>query len=262
MQIEKLRIDELKAASYNPRKKLKPGDAEFEKLKRSIEEFGYVEPIIVNKRTGNICGGHQRAEVLRTLGYTEADAVIVDLDEQQEKALNLALNRISGEWDEGLLTELLKDLEQSGFDLELTGFDMAEVKDLYGSGSLENAREDDFDAEGETEKITDPVTQTGDIWYLGKHRLLCGDCTKVDEIAKLMAGRTADLMVTDPPYNVNYADLVEHRKRGGRVTTRKLSEIVNDKMSDDDFFKFLLGFYKTAYGVLKGGAPLYVFHRN
>jgi DNA modification methylase len=77
-----------------------------------------------------------------------------------------------------------------------------------------------------------------------------------------MAGRIADLMVTDPPYNVNYADLVEHRKRGGRVTTRKLSEIVNDKMSDDDFFKFLLGFYKTAYGVLKGGAPLYVFHSS
>lgn len=100
MQIEKIEIGKLKAAEYNPRKDLKPGDPEFEKLKRSIEEFGYVEPVIVNKRTGyRIVGGHQRYKVLKQLGYTEVDCVIVDLDEQKEKALNIALNKISGSWD-------------------------------------------------------------------------------------------------------------------------------------------------------------------
>lgn len=113
MQIEKIKIDKLKAATYNPRKDLKPGDAEFEKLRRSIEEFGYVEPAIWNKRTGNIVGGHQRYKVLKHLGHNEVDCVIVDLDEQKEKALNIALNKISGSWDESLLSVLLRDLEQS-----------------------------------------------------------------------------------------------------------------------------------------------------
>ena len=115
MQIEKIAIDKLRAALYNPRKDLKPGDAEFEKLKRSIEEFGYVEPAIWNKRTGNIVGGHQRIKVLKHLGHTEVDCVVIDIDETQEKALNIALNKISGTWDEGLLTTLLKDLEHMGY---------------------------------------------------------------------------------------------------------------------------------------------------
>lgn len=103
MEIEKKRVEELKAAEYNPRKDLKPGDAEYEKLKRSIKEFGYVEPIIWNKRTGVVVGGHQRLKVMKDLGYEEVDCVVVDLDEKQEKALNVALNKISGAWDETLL---------------------------------------------------------------------------------------------------------------------------------------------------------------
>lgn len=261
MQIEKLSIGSLKAAEYNPRKDLKPGDPEFEKLKRSIEEFGYVEPVIVNKRTGyTIVGGHQRYKVLKHIGHTEVDCVIVDLDEQKEKALNIALNKISGAWDEGLLSALLKDLEQSGFDLELTGFDMTEVKDIFGSGSIENAHEDDFDEDKALEEAVTPVTKTGDIWYLGKHRLLCGDCTKPEEIAKLMAGNKADIMVTDPPYNVNYQGAVNYHKNGGRTNSRAVSDIANDDLSDKDFYEFLSGFYKTAYEVLKGGGSAYVFH--
>jgi DNA modification methylase len=125
---------------------------------------------------------------------------------------------------------------------------------------LENAHEDGFDGDAEAEKIAEPVTRTGDIWYLGKHRLLCGDCTKADEAARLMAGRLADLMVTDPPYNVNYKDAVDYRKNGGRKSGRAVSDIVNDDMSDKDFYEFLFGFYKAAYGAMRGGAPLYVFH--
>ena len=122
MDILKIPAEKLKPSKYNPRKDLKPGDPEYEKLRRSIEEFGYVEPVIWNKRTGNIVGGHQRYKVLTALGYKEIDCVVVDLDEQREKALNVALNKISGEFDIPLLTDLLMDLNEDGFDVSLTGF--------------------------------------------------------------------------------------------------------------------------------------------
>ena len=257
MNIKKISVGELKAAPYNPRKDLKPGDAEYEKLKRSIEEFGYVEPVIWNKRTGTVVGGHQRLKVMKDLGYEEVDCVVVDLDEQKEKALNIALNKISGEWDEGLLASLLKDLDNNGYDITFTGFDLAEAQELFGSGSFENVHEDEFDAESAAAEIVEPKTRRGDLWLIGKHRLLCGDCTLDNDVAKLMDGREADVMVTDPPYNVDYGSAIIGKNKS---KTRAESSIANDNMSDDDFHQFLLAFYKAAYGVMKKGAPLYVFH--
>lgn len=257
MNIEKISVGELKAASYNPRKDLKPGDAEYEKLKRSIQEFGYVEPVIWNKRTRTVVGGHQRLKVMKDLGYEEVDCVVVDLDEQKEKALNIALNKISGEWDEGLLASLLKDLDNNGYDITFTGFDLAEAQELFGSGSFENVHEDEFDAESAAAEIVEPKTRRGDLWLIGKHRLLCGDCTLDNDVAKLMDGREADVMVTDPPYNVDYGSAIIGKNKS---KTRAESSIANDNMSDDDFHQFLLAFYKAAYGVMKKGAPLYVFH--
>src|SRR5690606_8437969 len=122
LRIEKMRINQLDPAAYNPRVNLKPGDAEYERLKKSIQEFGYVEPIIWNERTGNIVGGHQRRKVLLDLGYEEADVVVVDLPEEKEKTLNLALNKISGDWDIPMLAELLEELSATDIDMELTGF--------------------------------------------------------------------------------------------------------------------------------------------
>ena len=130
MQIEKVPVEKLQAAAYNPRKAMKPGDAEYEKLKRSITEFGYVEPVIWNKRTGNVVGGHQRLTVLKDIGQSEIDCVIVDLDPLREKALNVALNKIQGEWDKDKLAELLSDLDGSEFDVTMTGFDAAEVDEM------------------------------------------------------------------------------------------------------------------------------------
>lgn len=163
MQIEKKKVDDLKAAAYNPRKDLQPGDAEYEKLKRSILEFGYVEPVIWNKRTGIVVGGHQRLKVMKDLGYTEVDCVIVDLDESKEKALNIALNKISGEWNNDLLADLLRDLDGSDYDITLTGFDLAEAQELFGSGSMENVHEDDFDAESALSETADCKTVSGDL---------------------------------------------------------------------------------------------------
>jgi DNA modification methylase len=260
MQIEKINAAELKAAAYNPRKDLKPGDAEFEKLKRSIEEFGYVEPVIWNKRTGNVVGGHQRLKVLQHLGQTEVDCVIMDLDDQKEKALNIALNKISGSWDDALLAVLLKDLEQSGFDVSLTGFEAAEVKDLFGAGSIENAHEDDFDEERALAETPTAVTQGGDVWHLGRHKLLCGDSTVLEAVRRFMDGERADIMVTDPPYNVNYKAAVEYHNNGEHKSGRAVSDIANDNMGDKEFYEFLSAFYAAAHGVLKEGAAAYIFH--
>ena len=124
MRIEKKRIEELNPATYNPRKDLHSGDAEYEKLRRSIEEFGYVEPIIWNATTGNVVGGHQRLKVLRELGETEIECVIVELTETQEKALNIGLNKIGGDWDKKKLDELLRGLQAEEIDVSLTGFDI------------------------------------------------------------------------------------------------------------------------------------------
>ena len=253
MQIEKRDVSELKAATYNPRKDLKPGDAEYEKLKRSIQEFGYVEPVIWNKHTGVVVGGHQRLKVMKDLGFTEVDCVVVDLDESKEKALNIALNKISGEWDTDLLTSLLKDLDGSGYDITLTGFDLAEAQELFGSGSMENVHEDDFDTESALNETTEPKTKMGDLWLLGQHRLLCGDSTQKDEVNRVLDGKSADIMVTDPPYNVDYGASIASKHRSN---TRTESTIANDNLSDDEFYQFLLAFYKAAESGLKKGAPV------
>lgn len=130
MNIEVVKLDELNGASYNPRVTLTPDMDEYKKLKRSIKEFGYVEPLVVNKRNMVVVGGHQRLSVLRDLGYTEAECVYVDLDDNDEKALNLALNKINGEWDQFKLNEVLQDLKASSFDISLTGFDDKELSKI------------------------------------------------------------------------------------------------------------------------------------
>jgi ParB-like chromosome segregation protein Spo0J len=198
MNIEKVSIDKLKAAAYNPRKTLKPGDAEYEKLKRSITEFGYVEPVIWNRTTGNVVGGHQRLTILKDLGQSEVDCVIVELDEKREKALNVALNKIQGEWDKDKLAELLTELDGSEFDVTLTGFDAAEIDELLNAFYSKEAVQDDFDVDEEHDKIKakGAVSKPGDIWKLGVHRLMCGDSTSEVDFAKLMNGSKAQMTVT------------------------------------------------------------------
>lgn len=204
MQIEKIPVEKLRAAEYNPRRALKPGDAEYEKLKRSITEFGYVEPVIWNKQTGNVVGGHQRLTVMRDLGIAEIDCVVVDLDPMREKALNVALNKIQGEWDKDKLAALLTEFDGSEFDVTLTGFDAAEVDELLNAFYSKEAIQDDFDVDEEHEaiKAKGAITKTGDIWKLGVHRLMCGDSTSEVDFAKLMNGNKAQMTVTSPPYGV------------------------------------------------------------
>jgi len=143
MQIEKKRLLDLLPAEYNPRKDLQPGDTEYEKIKRSIQTFGYVEPIIWNQQSGHIIGGHQRLKVLIDLGVTEESVVVVDLPPSEEKALNVALNKISGEWDVPKLQDLLSGLDADLFDVTLTGFDIDEVERIMAQTASDLSEEID-----------------------------------------------------------------------------------------------------------------------
>ena len=141
MDIQKIPAARLNPAAYNPRKDLKPGDREYEKLKRSIVEFGYVEPVIWNIQTGNVVGGHQRLKVLVDMGQTEIDCVVVDLDLRREKALNVALNKIQGDWDEEKLASLMAEFDAADFDVSLTGFEASEVDALLNRFYSHEAQE-------------------------------------------------------------------------------------------------------------------------
>lgn len=246
MIIEKKNTKELLPADYNPRKDLKPGDKEYEKLKRSIEQFGYVEPVIWNQTTGRVVGGHQRLKVLIDMGMTEVDCVVVELSEEKEKALNVALNKISGEWDNDKLALLIADLQGADFDVSLTGFEPAELESLFREDTKNGVFDDDFDVEAELQKPT--ISKSGDVWQLGNHRLICGDSTKAETYEMLMCGKKANLVVTDPPYNVNYEG--------------SAGKIKNDSMDEDKFEQFLLDAYLNMEQNMSDDASIYVFHSD
>lgn len=257
---ERRKLSDLKAADYNPRKALTPEDSEYQKIKRSIEEFGYVDPIIINE-DGTIIGGHQRCTVLKDLGYEEVDVVVVSLDKQREKALNIALNKITGEWDELKLKDLLLDLDLGDYDISLTGFESEELTDLVDRLAIEpEAIDDDFDESEMLEQISEPKTKLGDVWKLGRHRLMCGDSTSQEDVATLMKGEMADLIITDPPYNVNYGDKAEMLDTYLQKGHRNNSRIKNDNMDNESFYSFMLQIYQSAYEFMREGAAIYVFH--
>ncbi|ADH92262.1 DNA modification methylase [Arcanobacterium haemolyticum] len=248
MIIKQLPIADLRPAAYNPRKELKPGDAEFEKLKRSLSEFGYVELVVVNAANDNtVISGHQRLSVLKHVGQETVDCVVVELDEMREKALNVAMNKISGEWDESKLALLIADLDASDFDAELTGFDDAEIQQLIGSLDEGEVANDDFDLTVALEAAA--FVERGDIWAVGRHRLVCGDATSQTDVEALMDGKRANLVLTDPPYNVAF-------ESGSGLS------IKNDKMDREKFYNFLLSAFTNMAAVCEKGASAYVFHAD
>ncbi len=245
MVIQTLPVDKLVPADYNPRKDLKPGDPEYEKLKRSITEFGYVEPVLWNKTTGHVVGGHQRLKVLIDTGVTEVECVVVEMSEEKEKALNVALNKISGEWDKDKLSLLIADLQGADFDVSLTGFDAVEIDKLLNSGM--DAEDDDFDVDAELEKPA--FSKLGDLWTLGRHKVICGDSTKSETYA-LMGGKQANLILTDPPYGIDYDKGVA-------------GKIKNDKFdSDEGFYTFLHDAFSAMATYLATDGAAYVFHAD
>ena len=247
MEIVKMKLSELNPAEYNPRKALKPGDPAYEKLKASILSFGNVEPIVWNRSTGNVIGGHQRLRVLLDLGVTESEVSVVDLSEVDEKRLNIALNKITGEWDDEKLTSLLADITAGGADTFPTGFDEQELASMFADLSKATAHDDGFDLTAALEKAS--FVKRGDIWTMGRHRLMCGDATSAEDVAALMDGKKANLILTDPPYGVSF-------KSSDGLT------IQNDSIKGDDFYRFLLQSLTNMVAHLEPGGAAYVFHAD
>lgn len=145
------------------------------------------------------------------LGYTEAEVIVIDIpDKEKEKALNIALNKITGKWDNAILKDLLIELDLNGYDFTVTGFERPELEDLIQALDVPpEAVDDDFNPDEVAAEIAEPESKTGDIWILGRHRLMCGDATDPNDVSRLMAGAKLDLVITDPPYNVDYGAKTE-----------------------------------------------------
>ena len=248
-------ITRLRRAPYNPR--LMP-EGEMEKLIRSIQQFGFVEPLVVRKKDNSIIGGHQRLAAAIALGMTRVPVIYVDVTQAQAKALNLALNKIQGEWDLPRLGELLEELRDlPDLDETLSGFDEREIEDLLAElerEAMPAPYEESFDLAAEMLQVQRQSAPTrvkpGQTWQLGRHRLYCGDSLAPGALEKLLHGAKADLVVTDPPYGVGYQSTLA--KRG-----RRKSAIANDAV--DDYDAFLAKALPAINATMKRGAVLYWF---
>ncbi len=226
MEVEQIKIDELIPNKKNPRRITK---AEMNKLIRSIKEFGFVDPIIVNKnkeRYNVIIGGHQRVEAAKRMKMMSVPVTYVDLIEEKEHVLNIALNEISGEWDDEKLYNMLKELQEKDVDLSLTGFDDDELFELLKKDQPKELIDDTVDVEGYIRrKNAKYKVEQGDVWILGEHRLMCGDATIDKDIYTLMKGEKTNLLLTDPPYGMNAV------KKSG-VLKEKYEDVKGDENTD------------------------------
>lgn len=216
------------------------------KLRSSLREFGFINPVIIDRDFG-VIAGHGRILAAKEEGITEVPCVFADhLTEAQKKAYIIADNRMAMDagWDEELLRVEIEALQAEAFDLSLTGFDEKELSDLFKDDA--DVQEDDFDVDAELEKPT--FSKNGDVWTLGRHRLVCGDSTKAETFGTLMQGRKANLVVTDPPYNVNYEGTA--------------GKIKNDNLADEKFYQFLFDAFSNIEKVMADDASIYVFHAD
>lgn len=268
MELEHIEIREINPAPYNPRKDLSPEDSEYKKIQRSIDKFGLVEPLVWNTRSGNLVGGHQRLKVLIARGDTEVYVSVVDLSPDQEKALNIALNQIRGDWDDEKLAELLSELVAApNIDVEVTGFDTPDIQDLISrvlDSKLQVGNEDDFDVDAALDAKHPAVTQAGELIELGHHRLLCGDATSAGDVRRLMDGQRASLFETDPPYLVDYDGTNHPAKRGHRNKNKNWSDTYGITWDDADANPFLYeDFCRVAVAeAIKPNAPWYCWHAS
>ncbi len=258
MKIEKIKISQINPAPYNPRKDLRPGDPTYEKLKESMNTFGYVDPIIWNSRTGSLVGGHQRLKILIAEGATEVEASVVDLPLEMEKALNLALNKVQGDWDKDKLAELLDEMiKLPDFDMGLTGFDMPEISTILDD--YHESQKDDIVPNPET--IANPITQKGDLIILGQHRLLCGDSSNPDDIKKLIEDKKVNLVFSDPPYNVDYYGGNRPTPEAARPKpSRDWNKIYNDNLTQDEYETWLKQIFANIMPYLAEGTPFYIWN--
>jgi DNA modification methylase len=242
-RFEKVNIDKLVPYARNARTHSKE---QILQLRASLREFGFVNPVIVDKDL-NIIAGHGRILAAKEEGVKEVPCVFAEhLSEAQKRAYIIADNRLAlnAGWDAEMLSVEISDLQGVDFDISLLGFDDAELNKLLGD--IDDVQDDDFDVDAELQKPA--TTKLGDLWLLGNHRLVCGDSTKAETFELLMDGKQANLTVTDPPYNVNYEGTA--------------GKIKNDNMGNEAFYDFLLASFKNIEAAMAKDASIYVFHAD
>jgi len=232
--VEQVPTDSLFPDPANPRR---ISNRDLESLTRSLHEFGFVQPVLVRKADNVVIGGHQRLVAARRLGWKTVPVIFLDLSVEQSRLLNLALNRISGEWDQELLARMLADLKPvEDIDLSLSGFTQDELGKLLKSLDLREKRErvETFDLDAALEAAQAAhVAQRGDLWRLGEHRLLCGDATDVGDVSRLLGETRAAMAFTDPPYNVSLGD------HGGQQRGSRRRRIANDALPPEAWEAFV-----------------------
>ena len=246
MKIEKIKIEEIIPYARNPR----VNAVSVDKVASSIREFGFRQPLVLDENY-SILAGHTRLLASKKLGLKEVPVHIANgLSEAQKKAYRIMDNRSSedSEWDEELLSLELMDLQEHEFDLGMTGFTNEELTALL---SLNEMTEGLTDEDAVPDLPEEPTTKLGDLWLLGKHRLLCGDSTNIDAVDKLMDGNKADMVFTDPPYNADYTSRVDKKRR------KAWGEIKNDNMSADNFDIFLEEINSILWSACSDGASIY-----
>lgn len=250
-QFQLVDVHKINPAAYNPRKDLQPSDREYKAIVRSLDDFGLVEPLVWNSRSGNLVGGHQRFKILLARGYEEVWVSVVDLPESKEKALNIALNKVQGRWDQKKLKALLQSFAPQ-FDLTMTGYGESEIKGLINfTGKAGRTKEDDIPELPKAKTIAKP----GDIWGLGQHKIACGDSLDPKVASELFGNRKARMVATDPPYLVNYTG--ERPQKSGKDWTGVYHEVeIKDK---DDFYPKWM---KSAAAVADLDAAWYVWHAS
>ena len=254
-------IDDLRPDPANPRR---ISDSELDSLTRSIRRFGFVDPVIARLEDKSVIGGHQRLLAARRLGLASVPVILLDLSGDQARLLNLALNRISGSWDEELLARLLSELDAApDVDVSLSGFDDDEVAKLLKSLDAQDKREriEHFDPDAALNAAqADPVAQPGDVWLLGDHRLLCGDSTDVGAVGRLFGERRASLMATDPPYLVDYTG--EDRPGLNKSNRPKKADYWDAYKDPEASVDFYFNFLSAGLAHLVSHSAVYQWHAN
>jgi DNA modification methylase len=263
-ELRTIPITNLLPDEKNPRKDLQPADPEYQKIKTSIEQFQFLDPIVFNSRTHMIIGGHQRLKILRDSGITDlfvlslgayswafSQADLTEMPPAMETAANIALNKASGDWDTGRLVTALESIKIEGLDINITGFN---EKELVTFMADLNKGKDPLDSEPQISRAEELRkewgTELGQLWQCGDHRVICGDCTDPVVINRLMGDEKADMVFTDPPYNIDYGN-IKHPKF-------KIRQIENDSMPSSKWITFCESIAKTISLLTKG--CIYVCH--
>jgi len=249
MEILQIKLNELKPHPKNPRKH---SDEMLSMLEESITQFGFNNPILISQ-DNMIIAGHARVMAAQRLGMITVPAIVLPLEGAKADAYLILDNKLCemSDWDAELLLDMIDNIDASGLDFKDVFFEAAEIDDLFNQVHSKDIIDDGFDMEQALEDIDTPITEHGDTWLLGKHILICGDSTNPETYERLLGIEKANLVVTDPPYNINV--------QGG--TKDKLT-IQNDHMDSGDFYNFLLKFFNSTYDVMADGASIYVFRAD